>query len=75
MPDSAAVYLAGIWNDYGSEQRFCILTRAAEQSIVDIHERMPVILKPNKLDLRIHDRTAAELLMCGDPPVLEYKTE
>lgn len=74
MPDSAAVYLAGIWNDYGGEQRFCILTRAAEESIADIHERMPVILKLNELDLWIHDRTAAELLMCGDPPVLEYKT-
>jgi hypothetical protein len=34
---------------------------------------MPVILKPNELDLWIHDCTAAELLMCGDPPVLNIK--
>ena len=73
-PDSAAVYLAGIWNDYGGEQRFCILTRAAEQSIAGIHDRMPVILKPNELDLWIYDRAAAELLMRRDPPTLEYET-
>lgn len=73
-PESAAVYLAGIWNDYGGEQRFCILTRAAEESVAGIHERMPVVLKPSELDAWIHDRTAAGRLMRAAPPVLAYKT-
>ena len=73
-PHSVAVYLAGIWNDYGGEERFCILTRAAEESIADIHERMPVILRPHELDTWVRDRAAAELILRGDPPVLEYQT-
>ena len=74
MPGSAAVYLAGIWNDYNGEQRFCILTRAAEKSISDIHERMPVVLTPDELDLWMHNRAFAEVLMHRDPPTLVYKT-
>ncbi len=74
MPDSAAVYLAGIWNDYGGERRFCILTRAAEESVAGIHDRMPVVLHPYELDVWLHDRAAAERIMRTDPPILEYKT-
>lgn len=73
-PHSAAVYLAGIWNDYGGEQRFCILTRTAETSISAIHDRMPVILRPHELGAWMYDRAAAELILRGDPPILEYKT-
>ena len=40
--------MAGIYNEYKGENRFTILTTSANNSIADVHNRMPVIL-PGKL--------------------------
>jgi putative SOS response-associated peptidase YedK len=41
LPDSPSLYLAGL---YDREGRFVVLTTAANESMAEIHDRMPVVL-------------------------------
>jgi len=41
LPDGTSMYMAGI---YTKDDKFAILTRAASPSVIDVHDRMPVIL-------------------------------
>lgn len=50
LPDEGALYMAGLWNDFNGERRFIILTTAANQSIENIHNRMPVVLARQEMD-------------------------
>ena len=57
LPDGKPFAFAGlweIWDNKGKEQtpyRYCtILTREASESVMPIHHRMPVILKPKVFD-------------------------
>lgn len=44
LPDDDTVFLAGFYNDFDSVRRFMILTTEANESVIDIHNRMPLIL-------------------------------
>ena len=60
MPEQAELYMAGFYNRFndkdGEEKgRFVILTTAANESMQDIHDRMPVILRPDERDVWMHD--------------------
>lgn len=62
-PGSSALYLAGLWNTFAREERFVILTTAPNETVSDIHDRMPVLLSPGELDAWLHDpRMAAAKL-------------
>ena len=41
--------MAGIYNVFKEEKRFVILTTEANNSMADIHNRMPVILTKDKV--------------------------
>lgn len=48
LPKSSILYLAGFYNEFKidgeSVNRFVILTTAANRSMADIHDRMPLII-------------------------------
>lgn len=44
MPQKKCMYMAGLYRFEKDESRFVILTTAANTSIKDVHERMPLIL-------------------------------
>lgn len=44
LPHDSTLYMAGIFNEFQGENRFVILTTGANNSIADVHNRMPVIL-------------------------------
>ncbi|WRS28612.1 SOS response-associated peptidase [Oscillospiraceae bacterium MB08-C2-2] len=50
LQEQKALYMAGIYKQFKGEDipRFVILTTAANKSISDIHERMPVVLRADK---------------------------
>lgn len=50
MPNQEVLYMAGIYNEFKGEKRFAILTTAANLSISDVHNRMPVILPRDKIE-------------------------
>lgn len=44
LPNDPTLYMAGLFNEFNGENRFVILTTGANNSIADVHNRMPVIL-------------------------------
>jgi len=75
--DSPMLYMAGIYTDCPSRaedeiiaERFVILTRAANGSVSDIHERMPVILRKDELIRWLTDCDFADFAMRRDDTVL-----
>lgn len=71
LPESENLYMAGIWNEFNDEKRFVILTTAANNSMVDIHNRMPVVIKKEKIDDWIIDTDYAIMLLNEEQPILE----
>lgn len=45
LPNDHTLYMAGIFNEFNGENKFVILTTNANDSIADVHNRMPIILK------------------------------
>ena len=64
------LYMAGLYNEFGGEKRYVILTRGANSSMVDIHDRMPVIL--DRADVRewLNNTEAAMHIMQTASPEL-----
>lgn len=70
-PGGGALYLGGLYNDYGDERRMVILTAAANKSVEDIHHRMPVILTESELTGWVKDPNRAMEILHRDGPLLE----
>ena len=70
-PSGGALYLAGLYNDYGDERRMVILTTAANKSVSDIHNRMPVVLSDNELADWVGNPNRALEILHRPGPLLE----
>jgi len=71
-PSCPMLYMAGIYTDYpGLGLRFVTLTRAANNYISDIHDRMPVILYKDELVRWLTDYNFAVQVMNRDSVTLE----
>ena len=44
LPGQDRLYLAGLWNTFQGEERFVVLTTAPNDTIINVHDRMPVLL-------------------------------
>lgn len=64
------LYMAGLYNLFDGEPRFVILTTAANPSVADIHDRMPVVLEPQNMNNWLSDYQAAMELLHAAPPLL-----
>ncbi len=66
LPDQPVIYMAGCFRRYEDGERFTILTTAANDSMSEIHDRMPLILPERDLgDWLFEDGRTAELLRQG----------
>jgi putative SOS response-associated peptidase YedK len=69
MNDDAPMYLAGLWESWktrdGSElESFAVVTTSANSLVAPIHDRMPVIVHPDNLNLWLsHNMHDPELLL------------
>ena len=70
LPASGSLYMAGLYSDYQGERRYVIMTTAANESVINIHDRMPVIVPREKIDLWIKNTEAAFEIMGGRQPEL-----
>jgi putative SOS response-associated peptidase YedK len=60
------------WHDEASEIYSCtIITRDADNSLREIHDRMPLMLEPDLADLWLHGDPGAALEILGDETVPE----
>lgn len=66
LSDQPVIFMAGCFRRYEDGERFTILTTAANDSMADIHDRMPLILPERDLsDWLYEDGRTAELLRQG----------
>ena len=72
LPQSNVLYMAGIYNEYKGEQRYVILTTEGNESIREIHHRMPVVLLPNQIEQWIEDSNSTSEILRGEFPSLVY---
>ena len=70
LPGTGVLYMAGLYRSYESENRFVILTTAANRSMEEVHSRMPVVLNRDGMQRWMTDETAALSLLSKTPPEL-----
>jgi putative SOS response-associated peptidase YedK len=67
---SNALYMAGLYSYYGNEMRFVILTTDANDSMKDVHHRMPLVIPKNEIERWIFDYNATSEILKRTPPQL-----
>lgn len=75
MPDSAMLYMAGLYNPVPGEEltRYVILTTEANDSIRDVHDRMPVLLRKEEIQKWIYEKQFTNDALLRIPPKLEKR--
>lgn len=71
LPNLRTLYLAGLYNTFKDENRFVILTTAANNSVADVHNRMPVILPKPLMEEWLFSEDFALSYIYADMPLLE----
>lgn len=74
-PDGKILYLAGFYDKFNGEDRFVILTTPANESILQIHDRMPLVLENDRLEEWIYNDARAEEFLHQVPILLSRTAE
>lgn len=72
--DSPLMYMAGFYDRFGNENRFVILTTAANESMIKTHDRMPLVLEEDQLEEWFNGGKTEEILS-RTPPLLKRTAE
>lgn len=75
VKEQPILYMAGFYKKYGNEDRFVILTTGANDSMADVHERMPLLLKSQELEEWLRDDTRLEEFLHSEPHGLKRRME
>ena len=76
LSDSRTVYLCGIYKILDGRRHFVILTRPANESMIEIHDRMPVIVSAEQVRPYLTDwNAAAQILLEANPMLRREKAE
>ena len=67
---STVFYLCGLYKIVDGKYRFVILTRAANETMIEIHERMPIIVTEPEVRPYLTDPAAAEGIIATAAPML-----
>ncbi|MBE5965502.1 MAG: SOS response-associated peptidase [Lachnospiraceae bacterium] len=65
-----ALYMAGLYLYSGQEMRFVILTTDANDSMKEVHHRMPLVIPKKEIEAWIFDDRATRDLIKSTPPQL-----
>ena len=68
---STVFYLCGLYKVVDGKYRFVILTRAANESMIKVHERMPVIVDEHEVRPYLTDPAAAAEIIANAAPLLD----
>ena len=63
MEGEELLYLAGLFEEVDNELCMVVLTRAANESVADVHDRMPVILTGDQLTLWMNETEEAKRMI------------
>ena len=67
---STVFYLCGLYKIIDGKYRFVILTRAANESMIEVHNRMPVIVGEHQVRAYLTDTVAASEIIANVAPIL-----
>ena len=73
--EQPAIFMAGIYNYDQEEERFVILTTAANESMKPVHDRMPLVLEKEEILPWIFNDKKAEQMLHKIPCLLERKAD
>lgn len=73
-PEAPVLFMAGIYDQFAGQNRFTVLTTAANASVSRFHDRMPVLLERDELGAWLFEGTASGLLK-KEMPALAYWQE
>ena len=74
MPDSRALYMAAIFAVRGGIPCYCILTTEANNSMREVHDRMPLVLQKEQIEEWMNDPKATAHYLRMTPPLLEKRS-
>ena len=69
--DKTPMYLAGIYSLSDNKDSFVILTTAANESMIKVHDRMPLMIEKQHVKDWLFDKSAAEELLRENMPLLD----
>jgi putative SOS response-associated peptidase YedK len=55
LPDTKALYMAGFFDTFGSDNAYIIITTQANETMAPYHDRMPLLLPPGSIDKWLYD--------------------
>ncbi len=70
LNESRTIYLCGIYKNIDGRCHFVILTRPANESMIDVHDRMPVIASAEQVRPYLTDLNAARQILAEANPML-----
>ena len=73
--DRQVLLMAGIYSRYQGEDRFVILTTAANASMQPVHDRMPLILEKDEIEPWIFDEKGYKDILTKTPCLLDRASE
>lgn len=74
-PDNKVLYLAGFYDKFNGTDRFVILTTSANESMIQTHDRMPLVLEDYQLEDWIYNDKKTRELLHQVPTLLDRITE
>lgn len=75
LEESKVLFIAGFYNHFQDKDRFIILTSPANESMIEVHDRMPLILEREELVPWIEDSLRTEELLLKKPCQLKKKMD
>ena len=63
LPEERTLYLCGLYTLHEGKYRFVILTRPANDSMIEVHDRMPVIATADQVRPYLTDLAAAQAVL------------
>ena len=73
--DKKPIYLAGFYMLSENKDSFVILTTAANDSMIKVHDRMPLMIEKDAVKYWIFDNSAAKDMLQMKMPLLECHTD
>ena len=73
LPGEQALYMAGIYDVRGGSPCYVILTTAANDSMREVHDRMPLVLEREQIEPWLCDGKATEYFLTMTPPLLDKR--
>jgi len=70
MEGTKVLYMAGLYSYYRDEMRFVILTTQSNESMSEIHDRMPLVIPKQEVSAWIKDSQATNDFIKRVPPLL-----